>query len=72
MTYGYTEVIAVFKRAKAKPQPKESQDNDKMLVELWRAENDARKADGLPPIPYEIWVEWYRWRHKESQQGDRL
>ena len=60
----------MFKRSK--PQHKPQPDSDKMLVELWKAENDARKADGLPPIPYEIWLEWHRWRQKVAQQGDRL
>jgi len=56
----------MFKRSKPQPQ---NQDNEKMLVELWKAENDARKADGLPPIPFEIFKEWYRWREKQAREG---
>jgi hypothetical protein len=69
MTFGY-EVMAMFKRSK--PQQKPQPDSDKMLVELWRAENEARKTEGLPPIPWEVWLEWYKWRQKVAQQGDRL
>jgi hypothetical protein len=58
----------MLKRAKHQPQP----DNDKVLIELWKAENDARKADGLPPIPWEVWLEWYKWRQKQAQQGNGL
>lgn len=57
---------------RSKPQAKPQPDSDKMLVELWKAENDARKADGLPPIPYEIWLEWHRWRERQAKEGARL
>ena len=30
---------------------------DRILIDLWRAENDARQAEGLPPITFR---EWYR------------
>jgi len=60
----------LFKRSKPQPQH-QPQDNEKVLVELWRAENEARKADGLPPVPYEIWRQWYLWRQKQAQEGAR-
>jgi hypothetical protein len=59
----------MFKRVKPQAKP---QDSDKVLVELWKAENEARKADGLPPVPYETWLEWYRWRQKQAKEGARL
>jgi len=61
----------MLRRTKPQPQAK-PQDNDKVLVELWKAENDARKADGLPPIPWEVWLEWYQWRQKHAKEGGRL
>ena len=55
---------------RARPQAKhQHQDSDKVLVELWKAENDARKADGLPPVPWEVWLEWYRWRQRQAEGG---
>lgn len=63
----------MLKRSKPqhKPQP-QPQDNDKVLIELWKAENDARKMEGLPPIPYEIWLEWYRWRERQAKESGGL
>ena len=57
---------------RAKPQAKPQPDSDKVLIELWKAENDARKADGLPPVPWEVWLEWYQWRQKQAKEGGRL
>jgi len=57
---------------RAKPQAKPQPDSDKVLIELWKAENDARKADGLPPVPWEVWLEWYRWHQRQAKEGGRL
>ena len=53
-------------RHKPKPQ---SQDIDKSLIELWRAENEVRKLEGLPPVSWEVWLSWYKWRKKQAEQG---
>ena len=60
----------MFKRVKPQAKP-QHQDSDKVLVELWKAENDARKMEGLPPVPWEVWLSWYRWRQKVAQEGAR-
>jgi hypothetical protein len=65
-TIGCTEVVAVVFKSKPKPQP---QDIDKSLVELWRAENEVRKMEGLPPVSWEVWLSWYKWRKKQAEQG---
>ena len=61
------EVVHMLKHRKAKPQPQ--QDNDRFLIDMWRQENEARRVEGLPPVPYEVWLQWYRWRQKQDQQG---
>jgi hypothetical protein len=53
-------------RHKPKPQPQEI---DKSLIELWRAENEVRKLEGLPPVSWEVWLSWYKWRKKQAEQG---
>ena len=56
----------VFKK---KPKKGTTPGIDRILVDLWRAENDARKADGLPPISFKLWYQWYSQRHGDGQGG---
>ena len=55
----------MLKRSKPqqKPQP------DMVLVELWKAENEVRKMEGLPPIPWEVWLSWYKWRQNQAKES---
>ncbi len=43
---------------------------DRILIDLWRAENDARQAEGLPPITFKEWYRWYSQRHGDGHAGD--
>jgi len=44
---------------------------DRILIDLWRAENDARQAEGLPPITFREWYRWYSQRHGDGHAGDK-
>ena len=69
-TIGCTEVVAVV----FKKRDKNNKENplDKILLDLWRAENDARQAEGLPPISFKLWYYWYSQRHGDGQGGGNL
>jgi hypothetical protein len=56
----------IFKR-KERPKP-QAQDNDKILIDMWRYENEVRRSEGLPPIPWEVWLSWWRWHNRQAQQ----
>jgi hypothetical protein len=58
----------MLKRSKPQQKP-QHQDNDMVLVELWKAENEARKMEGLPPVPWEVWLSWYKWRQKQAKES---
>jgi hypothetical protein len=61
----------LFKRSKPKVQPKQDQDNEEFLRQIWQYENRARQLEGLPPIPWEVWLSWYRWHRKQARQEGR-
>ena len=44
---------------------------DRILIDLWKAENDARQMEGLPPISFRLWYQWYSQRHGNGQGGGR-
>ena len=52
-----------------KPKQNKEDTIDRILIDLWRAENDARKMEGLPPISFKIWYQWYSQRHGDGQGG---
>ncbi len=67
-TIGSTEVMVMFKRNKPQHRPQQDQDNEDFLRQLWKYENEARRLEGLPPIPWEVWLSWYKWHRKMAQQ----
>jgi hypothetical protein len=71
--FGFEVVAMVFKhRNKPKPQSKQDLENEKFLRQIWQYENHARQLEGLPPISWEAWLSWYKWRQKQAQQGGSL
>jgi len=44
---------------------------DRILIDLWKAENDARQAEGLPPISFSLWYQWYSQRHGDGKGGGK-
>jgi len=52
-----------------KPKQNKEDTIDRILIDLWRAENDARQMEGLPPISFKIWYQWYSQRHGDGQGG---
>jgi len=56
----------VFKK---KPKKDTTPGIDRIVIDLWKAENDARQADGLPPISFSLWYQWYSQRHGNGQGG---
>jgi hypothetical protein len=63
--------MAVILRRKERPKPQgqgQGQDIDKFLIDMWRYENEVRKSEGLPPIPWEVWLSWYKWHNRQAQQ----
>ncbi len=59
----------VFRR---KPKKDKEDTIDRIIIDLWRAENDARQAEGLPPISFKLWYQWYSQRHGDGQGGGNL
>ena len=53
----------------SKPQQKPQPQPNMVLVELWKQENEVRKMEGLPPIPWEVWLSWYKWRQKQAKES---
>jgi len=56
-----------------KKKSKKDKENtiDRILIDLWKAENDARQMEGLPPISFRLWYQWYSQRHGNGQGGGR-
>ena len=55
-----------------KKSKKDKEDTiDRIIIDLWKAENDARQMEGLPPISFRLWYQWYSQRHGNGQGGGR-
>ena len=67
---GFTEVVAVV----FKKRDKNNKENplDKILLDLWKQENEVRQLEGLPPISFRLWYQWYSQRHGDGQGGGNL
>jgi hypothetical protein len=44
---------------------------DRILIDLWRTENEVRQAEGMPPITFREWYAWYSQRHGDGQGGGK-
>ena len=56
----------VFKK---KPKKAKEDPMGRILIDMWRQENDVRRLEGLPPISLSEWLRYYQQRHSDGQGG---
>jgi hypothetical protein len=57
-----------------KKKDKKDKENpmDRILVDMWKQENEVRRLEGLPPISLREWLKYYQQRHGDGQGGGNL
>jgi hypothetical protein len=60
-------VVAVVFKKKGKKDKGDPM--DKILIDLWKQENEVRRLEGLPPMSLQEWLRYYSQRHGDGQGG---
>ena len=45
---------------------------DRILIDMWKQENEVRRLEGLPPMSLSEWLKYYQQRHGDGQGGGNL
>ena len=58
----------------ARKRDKKGKENpmDRILIDMWKQENEVRRLEGLPPMSLSEWLKYYQQRHGDGQGGGNL